>query len=142
MLPDQASDRPDADGDVAERVKRPVVLIVEDDIDIRETMVELLCERGFDAFGAVNGEAGIAKLRELVATTPPCLVLLDVMMPVMNAEMFRAAQLADPAIAGIPVVLMSAYRDVAGQARALGVEYVTKPIGIAALIATIRRYCS
>jgi CheY-like chemotaxis protein len=115
------------------------VLIVEDDTDIRETMIELLLERGFGAIGAANGAEAIGVLER--ATTLPCVILLDLMMPVMDGVGFREAQIANPAWAGIPVVVMSAYGDVVSHARALGVEHVVKPIGIAALVGAVRRHC-
>lgn len=82
------------------------VLVVEDDPGLRETMVELLALEGFATEQAENGSAALRILqRERVR---PDLILLDLTMPVMNGWTFREAQLADPELASIPVVVMSA----------------------------------
>lgn len=60
------------------------VLLIDDDIGIRETMAELLELYGFNVITACNGKEGLEKL-ELAA---PCLILLDMMMPVMNGWEF------------------------------------------------------
>ncbi|WP_242343820.1 response regulator [Anaeromyxobacter terrae] len=82
------------------------VLVVEDDPDLRESVVELLALEGFSTEQAENGCAALRLLRREPAV--PDLILLDLMMPVMNGWNFREAQLADPALAPIPVVVMSA----------------------------------
>ena len=115
------------------------VLVVDDDIDIRETIVELLEDSGYRAIAASNGESALAVLQS--AEPAPCLIFLDLMMPVMDGLTFRSEQLKRPEWASIPVVLMSAYRDVADQASGLSLEHLAKPVGADSLIATARRYC-
>jgi len=85
------------------RVRR--VVVVEDDADIRDLVVQLLSELGFDSVGYPDGRAALAALR--AAATLPSVILLDLEMPVMSGEEFRREQLADPALAGIPVVIAS-----------------------------------
>ena len=68
------------------------VLIVEDDEDVREFMDILLSSSGYQTATARNG----AEALEAVRQTHPCLVLLDLMMPVMDGWTFRDRQLADP----------------------------------------------
>ncbi len=82
------------------------VLVVEDDALIRDAVVELLAFEGVEAVAAGNGAEALAQLRR--REVAPALILLDLMMPVMNGWQFRAAQLADPDLAAIPVVVMSA----------------------------------
>lgn len=116
-----------------------VVLVVDDDEDIREGLVELLEETGYRAIGAANGVDALAVLKALDAT--PCLILLDLMMPVMDGRMFRDEQRKHPTWAQIPVILMSAYQDVAQQAREMAVDHLPKPVGLETLLTATRRHC-
>lgn len=82
------------------------VLIVEDDRDIRETIAELIAEFGYRALTAEHGQQALEVLR--TTAEPPCVILLDLSMPIMDGYKFRTAQLADPAIASVPVIIMTA----------------------------------
>ncbi len=82
------------------------VLVVEDDDFIRDAVVELLAFEGVEAVAVGDGAEALLRLRRREVL--PALILLDLMMPVMNGWQFRAAQLADPELASIPVVVMSA----------------------------------
>jgi two-component system chemotaxis response regulator CheY len=116
------------------------VLVVEDDPEIRESVVDLLQDQGYRVLAAPNGREALRKLGE--CEKPPCLILLDLMMPVMDGVDFRNAQLQMPEIAGIPVVVVSAYRDVRESARSLQVlDYLEKPFDLDALMGVARRYC-
>jgi CheY-like chemotaxis protein len=115
------------------------ILVVEDDVDIRDTIVELLEDNGYSAVGASNGAEALDLLR--AGETRPCLILLDLMMPVMDGHAFREAQLQNPAWATIPVILMSAYRDVAKHADELAVDYLAKPVAVPALVDATRKHC-
>lgn len=115
------------------------VLVVDDDRDIRDSVVELLADHGYHAFGAANGREALAALD--TADALPCLILLDLMMPVMDGREFREEQLKNDAWAGIPVVVISAYGNVDAQARELALDHMQKPIGARSLIDKVRRYC-
>ncbi len=110
------------------------VMVVEDDALIREMVMQVLAGEGFTAIGASNGEEALQHLRE--ERVHPALILLDLMMPVMNGWQFRAKQLQDPALAGIPVIVMSASDDgdVPAEAR------VGKPFEIEVLLDTVSRF--
>lgn len=82
------------------------VLIVEDDVGIRECVVDLLTAQGFAPVAATNGSEALHLLREEHAA--PAFILLDLMMPVMSGWQFREAQLADHSISSIPVIVMTA----------------------------------
>jgi two-component system, chemotaxis family, chemotaxis protein CheY len=84
----------------------PKVLVVEDDPVVRDAVVELLALEGFATEQAANGCEALRLLKR--ERDRPDLILLDLMMPVMNGWAFREAQLADPELAPIPVVVMSA----------------------------------
>jgi len=59
-------------------------MIVEDDDDIRETLEQILDDHDIPAMSAANGAIALAQLR--AATEPPCVILLDMMMPVMDGR--------------------------------------------------------
>jgi CheY-like chemotaxis protein len=116
-----------------------VVLVVEDDPDIRATICEALEDHGYATAGASNGVEALEYLRS--GAEKPCLILLDLMMPVMDGQTFRAEQRADPALADIPVVVISAYRDVDKHAADLATEYLAKPVRLDTLLETARKHC-
>lgn len=117
------------------------VLVVEDDLEIRESLMEILEDHGYEPIGAENGLDALNKLR-----TPgpqPCLILLDLMLPKMDGRAFRQEQLRTPQLADIPVVVVSAFRDVAQAAQELkAAEFLKKPFKPEALVQLARRYCS
>jgi CheY-like chemotaxis protein len=116
------------------------VLVVEDDRDIREGLLDTLMEHGYQSVGAANGREALATLR--TSGDLPCMILLDIMMPVMDGRTFREELLRDPDLAEIPVVLLSAHRDVAERAKALKVAaYLEKPLKLKDLLALAHEYC-
>jgi CheY-like chemotaxis protein len=116
------------------------VLVVDDDVEIRETLVEVLEERGYRTVAASNGKQALDALH---GGTRPELILLDMMMPVMDGAQFRAQQREEPEIAGIPVVLISAHADLTKRMRELDANAaLQKPISFRDLIDTVRRYCA
>jgi len=116
------------------------VLVVDDDTEIRETMIEVLEEAGYKAVGASNGAQALAQLR--APEDGWCVVLLDLMMPVMDGRMFRAEQLQDPELSPIPVVIVSAMSDVDEAAEELQVAaHVTKPVPLRDLVQIVDRFC-
>ena len=116
----------------------PPVLIVEDDSDCRVMLATLLTFGGFQVVTASNGAEGLAVARR----HNPCLILLDYMMPIMDGAQFRREQRADPAIATIPVVLVSARLESEHIARELGaVDVIDKPIMVEPLLKTVRAHC-
>jgi CheY-like chemotaxis protein len=123
-----------------ESVMRPAVLIVEDDPDLRSMMDQLLHWAGFAPVSAING---LDALRLLKSGLRVDAILLDLMMPVMDGRAFRERQLQDPELAEIPVVVFSAYQDVAATANQLGVAgYLAKPVDLNRLLHMIRQACS
>lgn len=84
---------------------RKRILLIEDDLDIRDSLVELLEDTGYSVHTATNGQEGLDTLRE---GPSPDLILLDLMMPIKDGFAFRNEQLSMPEYAEIPVVIMSA----------------------------------
>jgi two-component system, chemotaxis family, chemotaxis protein CheY len=114
------------------------VLLVEDDYDVRETIAEVLADEGYDVVTAVDGQDALDKLR---AGARPFAILLDLMMAGMNGFQFRAEQRADPALAAIPVIVLTPDPQVDDKARELGADaYVRKPTQLENLLAVLARF--
>lgn len=92
----------------APRVYR--ILVIEDDKDIRDSISEVLEVEGYSVSSVGNGREGLEYLRSVAADASrrPDVILLDLMMPVMSGMEFRSEQLNDPAIASVPLIVMSA----------------------------------
>jgi CheY-like chemotaxis protein len=113
------------------------VLVVDDDDELRETVCEILEDEGYKAARARNGAEGLDLLR---GTLKPSLILLDLMMPIMNGWQFREAQLRDPRLQHIAVVVMTASRNLDDNPVEAD-EVLFKPLNLEALVATVQRYC-
>jgi CheY-like chemotaxis protein len=118
---------------------RPLILVVEDDDDIRSTVVDMFSFEGYQAIGASHGLEALALLH---ATDPkPSLILLDLMMPFMNGVEFRARQLADPSLAHIPVVILTADANADARCAELrAVGFLRKPMKLVALLEAAQRF--
>ena len=115
------------------------VLIVEDDDDIRESLIELLEEEGYVVEGVRDGAEALRNLK--AAKTLPGLIILDIMMPGMNGFEFRQAQEADPSLAHIPVVVMTADAHAEAKKLKLGAQaLLKKPLQIEELIRIVERF--
>lgn len=115
------------------------ILIVEDDDEIREILAEMLVDRGYSVVTARNGQEGLEAMRIPPA---PCVVLLDLMMPIMDGWQLRKEMLADPALASIPVVIVSGVTDVEDKSSSLkAAGILTKPVRWPVLLASVRAYC-
>lgn len=118
---------------------RCTVLVVEDDRDIRESLEDVLTAEGYRVVTAENGRQGLDRLRE---ETDPCIILLDLMMPVMSGGEFLAELRANDVLATIPVVVVSAWPDEAALVRSQTQGYVKKPVALDVLLELVARYCS
>jgi len=108
----------------------PRVLVVEDDQDLRTALTELVESRGLQAIGVRDGSEALIVAQH----APPALILLDLMLLEMDGWEFRAAQLRDPRLASVPVIVLTGSGDVHYAERALGVVAVLrKPFGVESL---------
>jgi CheY-like chemotaxis protein len=126
-----------ADGRHAARSPHCPVLIVEDDDDLREMMAHMLTIEGFDASTVANGREALEYLQHAVR---PHVILLDLMMPVMDGWEFRRQQKADPDLAPVPVIVLSAL----DQSRAATVDaaaFLKKPLDFDRLLELVRQHC-
>jgi CheY-like chemotaxis protein len=117
------------------------VLVIDDDEAIREAVEELLVDEGYSVRAAGNGSEALALLRS--SPRLPCVILLDLMMPVMDGFAFRRTQAQDPRLADIPVVVISADSTVTRKASELSVQAaLAKPLRLETLLSTVARYCT
>lgn len=115
--------------------KSPSVLVVEDDEDAREAMVALLQMKGYDVAGAGNGREALDYLDQ---APPPDLIILDLWMPVMDGWQFRSAQIRNPRLAHIPVIVVTALSD---RADVDANEVIIKPVDVDHLLTKVDQYC-
>ncbi len=113
------------------------ILIVEDEMDIRESLKDILEAENYSICTAANGLEALALLQNAAA---PKLILLDFLMPLMNGLEFREQQAHLPHLAKIPVILMSADKYIQTKAEQIDVKYVKKPIDLETLLSTIKGY--
>lgn len=122
------------------RADEPVhgtVLVVDDDDDIRDSLSEVLEDEGYAVRAASNGIEALADLR---SEDRPCVILIDLMMPVMDGYELRAELLRDPDLAPIPVVVISA-RGSIDHKQVAPADILRKPIELSKLLDTIDRHC-
>ena len=116
---------------------QPLVLIVDDSDDVREVLAFLLSTAGFAVETAADGAEALVTMHAV----RPCIVVLDLMMPNVSGPDFRRAQLSDPGLRNIPVIVYSAAADVRETASQMGAAYVEKTGEIGDLLQAIREHC-
>ena len=115
------------------------ILIVEDDAGVREVLKEVLEDEGFDTMAAADGTEAVDLLQK--NSEPPCVILLDLMMPRMSGSEFRMVQKVDPQLQHLPVVLLSADGAMEEKAKALETDGARrKPIDLEQLLQVIERF--
>ena len=120
-------------------MKQRIILVIDDDLDLRSSVAEVLEEAGFQAVTASNGRDALRLLLE--EQLHPDLILLDLMMPVMDGWAFRAEQAKNRRLDSIPVVLFSAYSvqpEVVDRMKVAG--FLKKPMSLRALLDTVERF--
>lgn len=121
-----------------DRSRPASVLLVEDDAAILDSLGEALRGEGLDVVTAENGRDALELLRNGLQ---PSAIILDLMMPVMDGWDFRHAQLRDPTLKDIPVIVITATGFSANTIRRQfgGVDLVPKPVPYAQLLALVGR---
>jgi CheY-like chemotaxis protein len=109
-------------------------LIVEDDPDIREALAEAVSDAGYHVLTAANGAQAIDILR----VSRPCLMLLDLMMPIMDGWQVVTQLNTNPRLPKVPFCILSAVTGMAPE----GAECVIpKPISMSLLLDAVRQHC-
>jgi two-component system response regulator MprA len=114
----------------------PVLLVVDDETTIRDTLANLLSKEGYTVETAADGLDALEKLQGGLS---PRLIVLDLMMPRLDGLAFRERQVAEPALANIPVVVISASPRPRAAVVPLFNAFLSKPIHLPELLATIER---
>jgi CheY-like chemotaxis protein len=120
----------------------PHVLLIEDDTDTREVLRLILESDGMLVTPAHDGLDALELLEEVHRRDPltPCAIVLDYMMPRFSGAQFRARQLANPDIADVPVILVSAISDLEARAEDLHpFAVLQKPVDPEELTAVVRQ---
>lgn len=121
--------------DAAEPESRPVVLVAEDHEDSRDAMRTLLDAFGYRVVEAVNGRQAV----ERAIAERPDLILMDMMMPLMDGLQATREIRADPSLAGVPVIALTAMEGARDRVLAAGCDdLVTKPIDVRAFLGRVR----
>ena len=110
------------------------VLVVDDDVDIRSVVSELLTDEGYQVKTAVNGRDALATL----ASWRPDVILLDLMMPIMDGWTFLDTRQSNRRLSRIPVIVMSASHTLNRGGERLAVsDVVAKPFEIDAVLTKV-----
>ena len=114
------------------------ILLVEDDQEIRESLKDALEMEGYEIVTASNG-------REALDTLPtmrkPCLILLDLMMPVMNGWEFAEALQGDAELAEIPIVVVTAFGQELQRSKITSQDVIPKPVDLDRLFRSVKCFC-
>ena len=118
-------------------MKERTVFIIEDDLDTREMLGKFLELEGYRVETAANGRQALDRLADGATA---CVIVLDLMMPVMDGWQFRRRQVEDERLAKIPTIVVSA----AGRERMAQISadaYLAKPIDMDELLTRVSEFC-
>jgi CheY-like chemotaxis protein len=118
--------------------EKPLILIVDDNSDIRDLIKSFYEEYDFDLIEAVNGQEAV----EMVRTCTPDLILLDIQMPVLNGYEVAAILKSDEAVQDIPILVITGQErwEVEEQIEGMYDGYVSKPFKEVDLIKATMQY--
>lgn len=119
-------------------MEQQLIMVIDDDADIRSGLSDLLEGEGYRVVAVPDGKQALARLS---SGELPHLILLDLMMPVTDGWRFRAEQLVNPALASIPVIVITAVASSSRQVGLGGVAVVPKPFDEGTLLAAVREHC-
>ncbi len=115
-----------------------LVLVVEDDVSIREVMTDVLQKNGFRVLLAANGSDALKQLE----TARPDAVVLDLLMPVMHGWAFMESYLEKTDGQPIPIVVVSVNPALPRSFNQLGVrQVVAKPFEVESLLEAVEQAC-
>jgi CheY-like chemotaxis protein len=116
------------------------VMVVDDDVDLRDTIIDVLEDQQYRVVGASNGKEALDLLHG--RSSPPCVILLDLMMPVMDGKAFHAQLMKEPGLSHIPVIVLSAHADIDSILANTSVRAkLRKPVAIEPLLALVNQHC-
>jgi CheY-like chemotaxis protein len=111
------------------------ILVIDDEFGVAEVLEAILTDLGYQVATAINGRQGLERVRE----QRPDLILLDMMMPVMDGAGVLRALVADPALASIPVIVMSSLPETTVLTLASGYKrFLRKPFKLRDAVTAVR----
>lgn len=110
------------------------LLIVDDEPDIRESLREFFEDEGYDVATAANGAEALTRLAD---EDLPCVVILDLLMPVLTGNEVYARMQKDPRLSQVPVVVSTSDPSRAPN----GVLIMKKPVDLGRLLGAIQQHC-
>jgi CheY-like chemotaxis protein len=116
----------------------PTVFIIEDDVDTRDMLAKFLELEGYHVEMAANGRQALDLFQQGVSA---CVIVLDLMMPVMDGWEFRRRQIEDARLKQIPTIVVSA----AGRERLRQISadaYLSKPVDMDELLLRVSEFCA
>ena len=114
------------------------ILIVDDDPDILGLLESILASHGYEVTGAASGSSALTLLRGGLS---PCLILVDLEMPLMSGAELEKELAGDAALKDIPIVVTSASREHLDRLHR-SIQKVEKPFSLPRLIEIVREHCS
>jgi CheY-like chemotaxis protein len=109
------------------------ILVVDDELDIRESLQELFEDAGFQVLTAADGVEALA----VMDGEPPCIVILDLLMPGLTGDQVYDSMRRDDRLRAVPVIIATS--DPARAPR--DVPVLRKPIDVGRLLDAVRQYC-
>ena len=113
------------------------ILVVDDDLDIREILSDTLGDLGFHVLAAANGRDALTLVGDL--EVGPSVILLDLMMPVMDGYGFLEARAKDPKLASVPVAVVTAGHGIDDERIGTGIPVIRKPFEVSLLVDVLAR---
>jgi len=119
------------------------ILIIDDDPDMREALKFSLETQGYRISCAINGQDALSLLQPVTPTSlHPCLIILDLVMPIMSGVEFLSLLHQDPKLICIPVVVISAFEENELRSSQLKVQgFIKKPVDLDILLGWVNRFC-
>jgi CheY-like chemotaxis protein len=116
------------------------LMIIDDDDDLRTALAFIMTSHGYEVAAFGNARAALSALE---SDRTPFLILLDLMMAGMSGWEFRAAQLENPRLTPIPVVVLTAANTLSDGIHTLSdLEILEKPFELDTLLAVVGRYAA
>jgi DNA-binding response OmpR family regulator len=118
-------------------VEQPLVLVIEDDVDLQEAIGRAVRAAGFRICQAFDGMQGVW----MAKNTPPAIVLLDVDLPELDG-IGVCKELAEAAGGELPIIMLTSHAEASYVRAAMNAgawDYVTKPVDPAELLVRLRR---
>lgn len=116
--------------------KKKIIVVIDDEPGLCETFQDFFEEEGYDVRAAIDGERALAVLEDLPAL--PCIIVCDVIMPVMDGNQLYARLKQHKALRAVPIVFMTSDPSRAPS----GELIIKKPVNFDVLFEAIRRCCA